>query len=159
MISASLWSKLTGRTHHAACLMIYYRTCLLPFRSTSGSHLGLILGVCQHVSSLGYANDLKNFITIESFDDYHRFQSDMNRLQEWCSGRKFGLNAAKCKLITFNRKINPLGLTTALRVILDTRMSFLSHVESPARTLGFVMCISREFNDHHTVCIVGQIES
>jgi hypothetical protein len=48
-------------------------------------------------------------MTIESVDDCPRFQSDMNRLQEWCSERKFSLNAAKCKSIYFNRNKKPIG--------------------------------------------------
>jgi hypothetical protein len=40
----------------------------------------------QHVYALGYADDLKLFKTIVSIDDCHRFQSGLDRLQEWCSG-------------------------------------------------------------------------
>jgi hypothetical protein len=120
----------------------------------------------QHVYALGYADDLKLFKTIESIDDCHRFQSGLDRLQEWCSGRKFGLNAAKCRSIFLNINKKPIGfdyriggnelrtLIKDLDIILDTRMSFLSHVETiiskSARMLGFIKHISREFNDHYT---------
>jgi hypothetical protein len=87
------------------------------------------------------ADDLKLFMTSESVDDCHRFQSDLDRLQEWCSGRKFGLNAAKCKSSYFNRNKKPIGFDYRigghelehveeikdLGFILDTRMSFLNH--------------------------------
>jgi hypothetical protein len=58
-----------------------------------------VFRIFRHVSALGYPNDLKLFMTIESVEDCHRFQSDLDRLQEWCSRRKFGLNAAKSKSI------------------------------------------------------------
>jgi hypothetical protein len=107
-------------------------------------------------------------MTIESFDDCHRFQSDLDRLQEWCSGRKFSFNAANASRFILIEIRNPLGLTTALRVmnlniskkikdfgvIIDTRMSFFSHVgttiSKSARVLGFIKLISWEFNDHYT---------
>jgi hypothetical protein len=68
------------------------------------------------------------------------------------------LNAAKCKLIFLIAIRNSLDLTTTLirdlGVIFDTRMSFLSHVETiipkSARMLGFIKRIFREFNDHYT---------
>jgi hypothetical protein len=56
-----------------------------------GSHIGPVFyinnvdevfQIFRHVSTLGYANDLKLFMTIESVEDCHRFQSDLNRLQE-----------------------------------------------------------------------------
>jgi hypothetical protein len=64
--------------------------------------------IFQHVSALGYPDELKLFITIESVNDCHRFQSDLERMQEWSAGRKFGLNAAKCKAISFNRNKKPI---------------------------------------------------
>jgi hypothetical protein len=69
-----------------------------------------VFRIFQHVSAVGYGDDLKIFMTIESVDDCHRFQSDLDRLQEWCSGRKFGLNAAKCKSIYFNRNKKPIRI-------------------------------------------------
>jgi hypothetical protein len=82
--------------------------------------------------------------------------------------KKFGLNAAKCKSISFNKKRKSIGFDYRFRgqklehvekikdlgVILNTRMPFLSHVETviskSAKMLGFIKCISREFNDHYT---------
>jgi hypothetical protein len=54
-----------------------------------GSHFGHlffnnnvdeVFRIFQHVSALGYTDDLKIFMTIESVDDCHRFQSDLDRL-------------------------------------------------------------------------------
>jgi hypothetical protein len=85
-------------------------------------------------------------------------------LQEWCFGRKFGLNAAKCKSISFTRNKKQIGFNYRiggheLDVVeeikdLGTRMSFLSHVvlaiSKLARMLGFKKSISRNLNDHYT---------
>jgi hypothetical protein len=67
-------------TLSASRLMISSRTCHsgLP----QGSHLGhlffinnvdKVFRIFQHASALGYANDLKLFMIIESVDDCHRF--------------------------------------------------------------------------------------
>jgi hypothetical protein len=135
-----------------------------------GSHLGPLFSnadgevfrIFQHIFALGYADDLILFMTIESIDDCHRFQSDLDRMQDWCFGKKFDLNAAKYKSISFNindyssggHKLEHVGKIMDLGVILDTRMSFLSHTEKiiskSARMLGFIKRISGEFNDHYT---------
>jgi hypothetical protein len=72
------------------------------------------------------------------------------------------LNAAKCKWISVNRNKKPIGghehehveEIKDIEVVLDTRMSFLSHVETilskSARMLGFIKRIYIEFNDHYT---------
>jgi hypothetical protein len=144
---ACFWSYLTG---HNQCIRfddflsdVIYCHSGVP----QGSHLSLlffinnvdeVFRIFQLVFSLGYANDLKLFMNIESVYDCHRFQSDLQRLQEWCSGRKLGLtlNAAKCKPITFNRNKKLIGLDYRIErhefveeiknlgVILDSSMSF-----------------------------------
>jgi hypothetical protein len=69
--------------------------------------------------------------------------------------KKLGLNGAKWKSISFNRNKKPIGghelkhfeRIKDLGVIMDTRMSFLSHVETitfkSARMFGFMKRISR----------------
>jgi hypothetical protein len=74
------------------------------------------------------------------------------------------LNAVKCNSISFNRNKKPIefdfhigshelehvGEIKHLEVILDTRMSFLSHVETiiskAARMLGFIKRIQRSLH-------------
>jgi hypothetical protein len=56
---------------------------------------------------LGYADDLKLFITIKCIGDCYLFQRDLDRLGEWCRCNKF-LNAGKCKSISFRRNIRPI---------------------------------------------------
>jgi Reverse transcriptase (RNA-dependent DNA polymerase) len=142
-----------------------------------GSHLGPlffiddvdeVLRIFHHVSALGYADDLKLFMTIDSLDDCHKFQTDLNRLQEWCSSNKFDLNAAKCKTISFRRNKKPIDFVyhigghnlervneiKDLGVFLDSRMTLLNHIETiiakSSRMLGFIKRISKEFKDYYT---------
>jgi hypothetical protein len=76
--------------------------------------------IFQHVSTLGYVDDLK-------------------------LGFKYHIGG---HILEHVEKIKDLG------VILDTRMSFLSHVETiiskSARILSLIKHISGEFNDHYT---------
>jgi Reverse transcriptase (RNA-dependent DNA polymerase) len=143
-----------------------------------GSHLGPlffiddvdeVLRIFEHVSALGYADDLKLFMTINNIDDCVKFQSDLNRLQEWCTKNKFDLNAKKCKTISFSRSKQPINFTYCigeheldrvneikdLGVILDNRMTFNNHIETiitkSARMLGFIKRISKEFKDYYTL--------
>jgi hypothetical protein len=70
-----------------------------------GSHLGPIyfildinraLDLFENVSVLGYADDLKLFMTI---GDCQLFQKDLERLGEWSRSTKFDLNADKCDIL------------------------------------------------------------
>jgi hypothetical protein len=70
-----------------------------------------VLRIFEHVSALGYAEDLKLFMTINSIDDCHKLQSDVDRLQEWCVKNKFDLNVEKCKAISFSRSKQPMEFT------------------------------------------------
>jgi hypothetical protein len=84
-----------------------------------GSHLGPIffilnidgaLDIFKNVSVLGYADDLKLFMTIKCIGDCQLFQIDQDRLGEWCRSKKFDLNAGKCKSISFHRNMRPIEI-------------------------------------------------
>jgi hypothetical protein len=75
MMLAWFWSYLHGRTHRDDFFsdVIYCHSSVLQ-----GSYLGHLFFInnvdevfrmFQHVSTLGYADDLKLFMTIESVDD------------------------------------------------------------------------------------------
>jgi Reverse transcriptase (RNA-dependent DNA polymerase) len=76
-----------------------------------GSHLGPlffiddvdeVLRIFEHVSAMGFADDLKLYMSINNVEDCRGFQSDLDRLQ------KFDLNAKKCKTISFTRSKHPI---------------------------------------------------
>jgi hypothetical protein len=126
----------------------------------------------KNVSVLGYADDLKLFMTIKCIGDCQLFQRDLDRLGEWCPSNKFDLHAGKCKLISLHR-IRPIVFVysidgTALErvdeikelgVIINGGMFFLPHIEAiiskSSGMLGFFKRISRDFRDlynHKTLC-------
>jgi lipid-A-disaccharide synthase-like uncharacterized protein len=107
MMLAWFWSHLHGRTHRDDFLSdVIYCHSSVP----QGSHLGLlffinnvdeVFCIFQHVSVLGYADDLKLFMTTESVDDCYRFQNDLDSLQEWCSRKKVRLERCKVQVDYF----------------------------------------------------------
>jgi hypothetical protein len=118
------------------------------------------LDLFENESVLGYADDLKLFMKLKCIGDCQLFQRDLDRLGEWCRSNKFGLNADKCKSISFRRDMRPIEFVysfnwTALErvdemkdlgVIMDGRMSFLPHIFSKSsRMLVFIKRISRDF--------------
>jgi hypothetical protein len=144
-----------------------------------GSHLGPIffildinwaLEIFENVSVLGYADDLKLFMTIKCIGDFQLFQRNLDRLGEWCRSNKFDLNAGKCKSISFGRNMRPIDFVysingTALErvdkiknlgviMIMDGRMSFLPQIEAiickSSKMLSFIKRILRVLRDPYT---------
>jgi hypothetical protein len=102
------------------------------------------LDLFENVSVLGYADDLKLFMTIKCIGDCQLFQRDLARSGEWRRSNKFDLNAGKCESISFRRNIRPnefvysINGTALERVaenkdlgaIMDGKMLFLPHIEA-----------------------------
>jgi hypothetical protein len=96
------------------------------------------------VSVLGYADDLKLFMTMKCIGDCQLFQRDLDRLGEWCLSNKFDIKACKCKSIFYRRNIRPIEFVYSINgaalkrideikdlgVIMDGKMSFLPHIEA-----------------------------
>jgi hypothetical protein len=69
-----------------------------------GSHLGSlcfiwfvneISRILMHVWVLFYADDMKLFLPVHSFEDCLKIKSDLNRLAESCEGNALELNVGK----------------------------------------------------------------
>jgi hypothetical protein len=54
----------------------------------------------SRVQALGYADDLKIFMTIKSLNDCLILQRNLDNLMNWCAVNKFDLNASNCKKYT-----------------------------------------------------------
>jgi hypothetical protein len=124
-----------------------------------------VLGIFDYKNILGYDDDLKRNMTVEIVEDCHRFQIDLDRLNEWYLVNKFALNVGKCRAISFRRNVRHVlfdyrisGSTLRcneeirdLGVLLDSKMTFLCHIEAvitkSSRMLGFIKRVSREFSD------------
>jgi hypothetical protein len=174
------WSEsyLTGRTQRVKMEDYLSESVYCHSGVPQGSHLGplffidnvdSVFRIFEHVAALGYADDLKLFRRIDGVDDCLRFQSDLDRLQDWCQTNKFDLNVGKCKTITFSRCKKPIEYVYRigghelerveeikdLGVYLDRKMTFLTHIETiiskSARMLGFIKRLSKEFQDPYTL--------
>lgn len=138
-----------------------------------GSHLGPLLfnlfidDIGQTVKNskmLMFADDLKLFRIVSSFDDANLLQGDLNSLSLWCDINLLKLNVDKCYRITFHRMNSPvnflyrigdheLKLTDTMKdlgVIFDSKMTFKPHfsniVARALKILGFVIRTSKLFS-------------
>jgi hypothetical protein len=127
-----------------------------------------VLGIFEHASVLGYADDLKLYMMVGTVEVCHRLQSDLGHLNEWCLADRFDLNAGKFGAISFLRNVRAvqfeyriggraLGRVEEIRdlsVLLDSKMTLLSHIEAviskSSRMLVFIKRVSREFSDSYT---------
>jgi Reverse transcriptase (RNA-dependent DNA polymerase) len=91
-----------------------------------GSHLGplfliddmdSVFRIFKHISALGYADDLKLFKRTVGVDDCLCFQSDLDRLHDWCQNNKFDLSVGKCRSISFSRcKVVATNLNVSIKL-------------------------------------------
>jgi hypothetical protein len=112
-------SYLTGRTQRVKFEDYLSESIQCHSGVPQRSHLGpiffildmtTVLDIFENVSMLGYADDLKLFMTIKCVRNCQLFQRDLDRLGEWCRSNKFDLNAGKCKSISFRRNMRPIEL-------------------------------------------------
>lgn len=138
-----------------------------------GSHCGPILfnlfiddasSRLRHSDFSFFADDLKVYRTIRSFEDCLLLQSDIYRLCEWFKVNGLSLNHDKCLSITFHRIKSPILFVYSvdgcfvkrvtevndLGVLFSADMSFSKHIDSIVvkafKLLGFVTRFSRPFS-------------
>lgn len=140
-----------------------------------GSHLGPLVFLLYFNDvhtvikgpRLSYADDLKIYLKIRSASDCLFLQSQLDALASWCMLNRMIINPAKCSVITFTRKKQPvsfnyelLGTTLErvnhvkdLGVILDQQLQYKQHisyiVDKASRTLGIMFRIAKNFSDVH----------
>lgn len=143
-----------------------------------GSHLGPILFIlfindiatCIRYSEfLVYADDLKLYKEINSFEDVRFLQADLAAVGHWCECNNMILNATKCTHIKFTKKKNivaseyfldnqSLSESVEVRdlgIFMDSKLSFTTHMDSIAkkswRMLGFVKRTCKDFRNVYTI--------
>lgn len=147
------------------------------YKATSGVPQGSVLGpllflmyvndvssAIRNSSFLLYADDIKIFREINSFNDCRLLQSDLCSFSEWCKNNNLSLNISKTKVMSFTRKsstlsflysVNSVSLSRVceindLGVLFDSTLHFSAHTKRVAirglRSIGCVCRISREFN-------------
>lgn len=116
-----------------------------------------------HSKYLLFADDMKIYKTIDSFNDCVLLQQDLDRLQDYCFYNKLELNVSKCSCITFSRSRNLLSYNYTLNqqslertdyirdlgVIIDSKLLFDRHIDSitskATKTLGFIVRSTKHF--------------
>jgi len=85
------------------------------------------------------------------------FQSDINRFKKWCQYNLLNLSYLKCNVMGYplqNMSLGRIYSCNDLRVLLDPKLKFDSHITSTVNTamsvLGFIKRWSEEFNDPYT---------
>lgn len=141
-----------------------------------GSHLGPLLFVVfindliKNISCecLLYADDLKIFKTINSFEDCNLLQKDLTAVSHWCRNNLMYLNIDKCFVITFTNKRNGIvneysinGQTLErshvvkdLGILFDDKLTFREHyhhiVKKANQLLGFIFRSTKDFKGTHS---------
>lgn len=97
----------------------------------------------EEIFALNFGDDKKLGEIIESMGDATKLQEGINTFMEWCKENRMEVNKAKCKIITFTRKRDPIIFnyvidgepvkrvteTMDLGVIFDEGATFQSHYE------------------------------
>lgn len=121
-----------------------------------------------------YADDLKIFSKIETFDDLTSMQRDINTIIIWCQANKLQVNISKCNVMSFthrrdlkfpfyNYNINGRTLDRVksirdLGVIFDPKLSFENHIKTITKKayqmLGFIFRSLNHFRNLDTYKIL-----
>lgn len=95
------------------------------------------------IKIFNFADDKKGAVAIKTLDDTDVLQNMIDKFVNWCRQNKLELNIRKCKVMTFSHKHNNIFRTYTidgqaiertnemrdLRVIMDPKLSFISHIE------------------------------
>lgn len=124
--------------------------------------------VINSANVLLYADDLKIFKAIQTEDDCHDLQSDIDNIMEWCLFNKMTLHSSKCEVMRYCRSKNKIlnnylldgcvlrsnGRIKDLGVYFTDCLSFLVHitetVKAANRILGFVIRVCYHFRNTST---------
>ena len=115
---------------------------------------------------LMFADDLKIFRVIRSYDDCVLLQEDLQTISMWCATNKLPLNTKKCKKITISLKSNEIPFDYTLEdnslehsdcvrdlgVYIDKKLNFNYHIneitQNALKTLGFLIRSTHHFCNH-----------
>lgn len=114
-----------------------------------GSHLGPLIfllyfndvNLVLEGPRLSYADDLKIYIRIRSIDDCHFLQCQLEAFANWCNLNRMEVNPAKCSVITFSRKKEPIMFNYVLQ---ETTISRVNHVKD----LGVILDSQLTYKQH-----------
>lgn len=166
-----LESYLTGRVNYVRVAGIFSDPYIATSGVPQGSNLGpllflIFINLIARSLTCGvslYADDAKLFACVRSEEDCCQLQANLVAFAEWTAVNRLAINAGKCKVISFSRKLAPLHFDyvvggvrvprvrscTDLGVTFDLRLTFVQHVSKVAsaanRVLAFVTRMCRDF--------------
>lgn len=171
---AWLKSYLSNRTQIVKIKNYSSREISVTSGVPQGSHLAPLLfnifindlvKYIQFSTKLLFADDLKLFKIIRTYNDCLELQEDINRVTEWCRVNYMKLNVAKCKIMTVSRKkanvvfnytidnepLERVNMIKDLGVYIDNELQFHYHIEfirnKSMKMLGFVIRTLKEFQN------------
>lgn len=169
-----LRSYLSGRSMKVRIGCSNSDSFVVPSGVPQGSNLGpllfsLFVNDVMYVVPTGhricYADDMKFYMIISSMEDCVALQKLLDCFEDWSKRNCLVLCVEKCSTISFSRSNHPYNYTytlcgqqlerlnevTDLGVILDTKLTFRSHLECTIakanRQLGFILRMADGFND------------
>jgi len=125
-----LLSFVTNRYQIIRLKNSFSRNIKVSFGVPQGSHLGPLLfnifindisNVFKHSKFLLYADDLKIFRRVETINDAHCLQQDLDNLNLWSETNKLYFNISKCHVVHFSRSMNVFTLNYSINGSCDSR--------------------------------------
>lgn len=146
-----------------------------------GSNLGPLLflyfindlpEVISHSNCLLFADDLKFFRQIKSFNDCKLLQDDINAVCIWSDENKLAFNIKKCSAMSFTRNSNTivasyfmynseLDRVTAVKdlgITIDSKLTYQQHignmVKSAYKSLGFLIREAKQLRNLKSIIML-----
>lgn len=126
----------------------------------------------RYASVLLFADDVKIYTIVDSFNAVLNMRADLERFEKWCKLNKMVLNPNKCKYIQFTRSNTPhfntyqlcgiqierVNLIRDLGVFLDEKVLLSEHIQiisnKALKMLGFIKRQTRDFTNIEAIKIL-----
>lgn len=125
---------------------------------------------------LMFADDCKLIMKIKSMIDAIKFQTEIDKLQNWCEDNKLEINCSKCAILTLTKLdrtitkaytmnnviVNRVNVYRDLGIMIDKNLTFKNHIESLISscnsTMGFIKrTVGRKFDTGTIVVLYNSL--
>lgn len=167
-----LKSYISGRVQWVKVFGHISNAIEIPSGVPQGGHLSPIIfslfvnglkNVIPYTKFLMFADDLKIFSQVDTLNDCHSLQNELNSIVSWFNSIGLQFNNDKCHSMSFSRNRSIISYTYAINgstlesvsmkkdlgVILTPKLNYHPHIEAMCckslKTLGFVLRLTKEF--------------